>query len=522
MTSFDQRLKILALAPFASDADRIPSVRPWVVERTTLDEVMGTMNIRFTLFVEKRLCPRGSLTFQLDRLKSLHPDGIVKSHPFFQQLTHAKAFVQNARQKGEPAGHIRQGLNQWPELPPLDIQDRPLPETSEPTGSIDNILNMVALDSTAQTSTGSGRGETDQIDAIVSSLLAALFADARFQTMESAWRGLRLLLQQGVENSDTVVSIAALDAESMAERLEALTPHLVNDPPSVVLLDLPFDNTPLGVERLGIAAQWAATLMVPVIAWVPANFFQLSQWSELGTLPYLPHHLQTQAYVKFHNLKQSPNGHWLCLTCNRFLVRHPYGTENRPRHASFSESSHNWIAPVWGLGTLIAQSTSRHRWPTRFCDIRHFRLQDLAFHSDGDLPPLVSETLFDLNRLEQLVQAGFTPLATEPKRDSAFFPKAVTVNGNSLAFQLLLAQVTQFVLWCKDHLSAESNPDHLKQQLSSALTIFSQQSDPSAFSSMEIETQPMDPEGRIPVVIRLTPAVAILPGTQPIELQINW
>ncbi len=523
MTSFDARYKILALAPFQPEDAGAVSETPQVVERTTLDDVMSSMEIRLPLIVEKALCPNGSLEFQFSNLKSFHPDGIVKSHPFFQKLSQAKAYLETARRKGETAGRIREGLRQWPELPPIDIQERKPPVKSEPESNIDNILSMVALDGAEKAEAGSRQDEADQIDIATSGILTALFEDHRFQEMESAWRGLRLLLQQGVsDNASATVSIATVHAQTLIERLDDLTPHIVNDLPNVILLDLPFDNTPLSIERLTAAARWAATLMVPVIAWVPPVFFQISTWSELGALPFIRHHLETQTYAKYQSVVQSENGHWLCLACNRFHIRYPYGEENQPRLIPFNESSINWIAPVWGLVTVIAQSASRFSWSTRFCDIRQFQIQDLALQTTDGLPPMVSEMQLNKDRFDQFVQAGLTPLATEPKRDSAFFPKAVTVNGTSLAYQLLMNQVTQFILWCKDHLSAENAPGQLKEILHAALDRFSSQSNPPAFSSTFVETGAIDPQGRIPVIFKLTPSTVTLPGQTPIEMHLTW
>ncbi len=523
MTSFDTHFKILALAPFQpEDAGAVPKP-PQVVERSTLDDVMHSMAIRLPLNIEKSLCPNGSLEFQLANLKSFHPDGIVKSNPFFQKLSQAKAYLEAARRKGETTSRIREGLHQWPELPTIDIQEKKPPAKSKSESNIDNILSMVALDGTETAEPGSHQDEADQIDTVAKAILTALFGDHRFQEMESAWRGLRLLLQQGVsDNASATVSIATVHTQTLAERLDDLTPLIVNDLPNVILLDLPFDNTPLSIERLTAAARWSTTLMVPVIAWVPPAFFQIPKWSRLGTLPLIRHHIETQAYAKYQSVVQSEYGHWLCLTCNRFLVRYPYGEDNQPRLIPFNEPDVNWIAPVWSLGTLVAQSAYKEGWPTRFCDVQKYQIQDLALQTGGELPPMVSEAQFDRDRLEQFVQGGFTPLACETKRDVAFFPKAVVINGTSLAYQILLSQVTQFILWCKDHISSEGDPGHLEEQLKTALNRFSDQSDPPGFAKAAIDVQPIDQQGRIPVAIKLTPSSTTLPGQHPIELHLGW
>lgn len=522
MTPFDARYKILALAPFHPVDGESPSVPPQWVEKTTLDEIMASMMIRLPLTVDKSLCPEGRLTFEFDRLKSLHPDGIVKSHAYFQQLFGAKAFIERARRRSDTKDHIRQGLDQWPQLPPIDLKERQPNKEPRAKSGIDNILSMVALDDTGEPKAAEIQDETDRIDVVACSILELLFNDKRFQSLESAWRGLRLLLQQGVLDSAATVHIANVRAETLAQELEALTPHVVGDLPNLILLDLPFGNTPVSVERLNAAAEWAATLMVPLIAWVPPAFFQLSRWSELSSLPFIPHHLETQTYAKFKKLAQSDRGRWLCLTCNRFLIRYPYGEENRARHIPFRESAFNWIAPVWGLGTVIAQSACRDGWPTCFGDIQRYHLQDLALQTTEGPPPMVAEARFDRDRSAQFVQAGFTPLVAETKRDAAFFPKAIVVNGETLPYQLLLNQVTRFVLWCKDHIRSDNDPGRLKTQLEAALGRFNHRTDPPGFSEVAVDVAPIDQDGRIPVAMRWTPSRSTLPSQTPIELRLDW
>lgn len=523
MTTFDARFRILALAPFGPEDGRSSSGTPHRVEKATLDDIMGSMQIRLQLTVEKSLCPDGGLTFQFSHLKSLHPDGIVKSHPYFQKLYAAKEFIESARRRGDSTDQIRRGLGQWTDLPPIDLKERRAPEQSGEKSGIDTILSMVALDDAGSRKDAANQDEADRIDTIACSILEVLFDDKRFQTLESAWRGLRLLLQQGITDSTAAtVHIADVHTGALAEQLEALTPHILGDLPNLILLDLPFDSTPIAVERLNAAAEWASTLMVPLIAWVQPTFFQLSNWSELRTLPFIPHHLETQPYAKFRKLTQSESARWVSLTCNRFLIRYPYGEENRARHVPFSETAVNWIAPVWGLGTVIAQSISREGWPTRFGDIQRYKIQDLALQTPEGLPPMVSEVRFDRDRLEQFVKAGFTPLAVETKKDSAFFPGATMVNGTPLSYQLLLNQVTHFILWCKDHIRSENDPGHLEEQLKGALDRFSRRTDPPGFSEATIEVAPVNPDGRIPVGIRLIPSEPTLPSQNPIELQLDW
>lgn len=521
----ESRFNVLALAPFHTDAARIWEGPPLAVDRVDIDSTMAALDISMPISLESNLCPDRRLTFKIDKLKDLHPDGIIATHSFFAKLYQAIEFVKNARRSGADEATIRQGLHQWPDLPPITIAKTPIaPPKPSSDAKVDKILSMVAFDDSSPASASSILSEVSQYEAVAEEILGILFSDPDFQRLESAWRGLRLLLQQSVSDNGNApcVSIAAVHPQTLSESLGALTTHLLEDLPDLILLDLAFDNSPLSMERLITVAQWAATLMVPTIVWAGPHFFQLSDWREIDTLPFIPNHLESSAYAKFRKLQQSLDGQWICMTCNRFLLRFPYGDDNRPRKIDFKETQLPWVAPVWALGALIAQRAAHTGWPTRFNDIHQSRIQDLAFHTPPGLPPVVSETLFNSDRLVQFTRAGITPLATQSKKDSAFFPKAVTLSAGSLGYQLLLAQVTQFILWCKDTMPPEEHPDVLSASLEKALSAFSNRSRPSGFSEIRVVAGPVEADGGIPVHFTLTPDVSVLGTQQPIELQLTW
>jgi len=514
--------KILALAPFTMDPSRPWRQAPVGVNRQSLDDVVRIMTIGGYLPLESDLCPARGLELHFDNLKSLHPDGMVKATPYLAQLVAAKAFIIEARRNGQSAAQILGRLRQkWPELPALHLKDTaPRPSAPKSSSSLDNLMDMVALPGQDQGQRPVDQDETRQIDAHLQNVLHAVFEWPAFRQMEAAWRGLRLLLQQGINEANTLVEIVPIHAESLTSTLEALTALTVHQPPSVVLLDLAFDNSPLSMERLAAVAQWAATLMVPLIAWTPAAFLQIDNWQQLTTLPFLPHHVAQGSYAKYQNLRQSSDGHWISLACNRFLIRYPYGPENSPRNVTFTETSLPWVSPVWALGALIAQSVSHTGWPTHLTQRQKFNIQDLALHQPSGLPPMVVEAGFDRDRQDQFIRAGLTPLVSE--RDTAFVTQAVTLSGVSLAYQLLVCRVTQFLLWCKDNLPAETEPSILEAQLRLAFQVLSEQSRPPAFESVTISTGRPDSEGRIPVNFSIVPSGSVLPSRQSIEMGLHW
>ena len=515
--------KILALAPFTVEPPVSLDKPPMPVDRNSLDDCIAAYGIELFLPLDSHLCRSGGAAFRFDNLKAFHPDGMAKNNPFLLQLDQAKKFIQKARKTGKSPADISAGLNQWPDLPAISIKpDAPEQRQARQASTVDSILDMVAMPDEAPSAQVVYKDETDQIHALQQKILNGLFDRPDFRRMEAAWRGLRLLLQQGISQDAVRVEIAPVHPDTLESSIEALTPGLVNDPPGLILLDLPMDNSPLSLARMAKAAQWAATLMVPLVAWAPSEFLQIDSWQNLDGLAFIPNHVAGPSYAKYQALVSSDAGHWLCLTANRFLIRYPYGKDNPPRHIDFAEKRPLWIPPVWALGTVIAQSVDRTGWPTRFTDRHQFQIQDMATHTRGNTPPVVVEALFNRDRLDQFIRAGITPLAAQPGTDSAFITKAVTIADTSLAYQLLVNRVTAFVFWCQDNLPAENNPAALETQLRLAFQVFSERSRPAGFDGIEISASHPNAEGKIPVRLALQPAPSILPGRQMIEMALDW
>lgn len=513
--------KILALASFgAAETISQNNGSPLPVDRLSLDGAMQQIGSRCFLPLEKDICPDGGLELGFPSIKSLHPDGVLKIHPFIDHLHEAVRFIDQSRRQGKSATNILSGLHQWPDLPSMDIKESaPATKPASKGSSLDNLLNMVALGDQKEIKPDASANPALET---LRQVMARLFAHPGFNALESSWRGLRFLLQHGVLEENIRVEIAPVHSDTLEQDLEALTPALINDLPGVILLDLGFDNTPLAMEKLAAAAAWAAQLMVPLVAWVGPDFLQIPAWEKLGTLPFIPSHLESPPFAKFRSLKGSAEADWLCLTCNRFLVRYPYGTDNQPRQIPFDEPGPLWVSPVWAFGTLLAQSMGKTGWPTRLTDPRICSLEDLALIAQEGQRPTPSEALLNSDRLDQFARAGLTPLAAESGRDKAFFPRAVTLQGNAMAYQLLLSQVTRLVLWCKDNLPAETSEISLQTQLKMAFQVFSEQSQPPGFADVAITTQPPGADGRIPVTFHITPAASILPNQQAITLNIEW
>jgi type VI secretion system protein ImpC len=211
--------------------------------------------------------------------------------------------------------------------------------------------------------------------------------------------------------------------------------------------------------------------MAPSLCWITSKFFYLDHWDEMKRLPFLPHYLEEPAFAKWRNLRKIPSARWMGLSCNRFLARYPYGPDNKPRLIQFDEPQPLWVSPVWAIGSLIGQSFIKNGWPTRFTEWREIRLDGLALWAPEENKQIPTEVPFSDERIDQFVKGGILPLISMLNKDSVFLPAETTVAGGSLAYQLFLSRISQFIFWCKDNLGPGLGPADLEENLKKGLCV---------------------------------------------------
>ena len=524
--------EILALAPFAPVPSGGVAPRIEIVDLYSLDQAVRAFGPKLTVPVPKNLCPHGELHLEITRLKDFRPDVLLKKVEYLQRLSEASQFAAKGLSGEASAQDLIQGLQeQWPDLPldykAVSMDETPAPPPSPRSGdAVDDLLSMVAMPS----GSGSGGGAsaarllTGQIDALTTALLEIIFDNNGFKACEAAWRGTEILLKQASvkEGGKVRLRIVPVSRESLAETLEKLVPAIQGFLPNLVLVDLPFDSTARGTDLLEAVSDFADTMLAPTACWIGARFFHLDSWSDLSKVRYIKHHLEDAAFAKWRNLSKTSGATWLCLTCNRFLPRFPYGPGNEVQGISLRETRLPWVAPVWALGTLAAQSINHFGWASRFTNHTSLALKDLAVTDFGGNRPAAAEMDLSENRLMEFVEAGITPLVGPLRRDTAFIPKGVTLAGGSMNFQLFFSQLLGFILWCRDHMEETIGRGDIAANLKTALAKYWEQTGYPPPTDLSITSGPADASGTTPLTVSLTPPPAVLPGAPPLEFGFSW
>ncbi len=513
--------KIIALAPFRRHEESFWKHKPIQVDKTNPDQAVESLGLSFYIPIPNNLCQAGSLTISLKRLKDLHPDSIIENNSFLKNLLEAKRFVEEARAKGLSDEEMYERLKRWPDIPiEINFERQKTQESS--SSPIDEILQMVSMPEKVSISSGETQPFIVQIDSILQQILSRIFLYEDFRNLESVWQGLKFLIKQEGINGEINMEIVPVSLETLEDTLDHLTPVLIENTPSLIIIDLPFDNSPRSLELLEKVTLFSETLMVPAICWITNRFLYLDTWNDMKKLPFLPHYLEEPAFAKWRHLRGTSSGRWVAVVCNRFLVRYPYGPDNKPGLVFFNEPQGLWVSPVWAMASLICQSFLKTGWPTRFTDWQNIRLGDLPLHLKEGSKYLATEAFFSEERIDQFIRSGMTPLVSTYNKDMAFIPYETTIASSSLRYQLFLSRITQLLFWCKDNIEKDLAPAEIESSIKKAFSLFWEKTGYFSSEDIEISVRKLRPEQPAIVRIVIKASRQILPTGEKIELEVKW
>lgn len=476
--------------------------------------------------VAPELCPGGGIPLAPERMKDLTPDGIVQSVKYLKDLDAARDFI---RRTGAEPAHIAQAIREkWPGLP-LDLSYQEGPAEKTPESRVDDILSMVAMGG-AQSSPVTGNDANSPkawalaIDKLLSDIITIIFSNQAFRDLERTWRGIDLIVRQGPAGESKATRLAIVNAafENLPEVLSDLGARWENDPPDLVIIEHPFDNSPVSMEGISGAASFAENLLVPTIIDISARFLGIGDWEGIAHLPYLSHHIEDNPiYAGWTRLRSLPECNWLCGACNPFLVRSAYRKEDPGQSISFDEPDLLYISPVFAVATLAAQSVSACGWPSRLTDNANVCLEGLGLHSSGGGTTQAStEIIFSVDRLRQAGEIGLTPLEGALMRDIAFLPEARVVSGEPLAFQMLFSRLTGFLIRLREEYGGSIATEDAASKLAEALDMFFRLS--GGHIPSDLSVQENDGNQNRSFGIEFTPPAAIIAGSRRVSFTFSW
>ncbi len=287
-----------------------------------------------------------------------------------------------------------------------------------------------------------------EIDAKLSKQLDAVLHNEAFQKMESAWRGLKFVVDRTDFRENSKIELLDVSKEALAEDFED-APEIVQsglykkaysdefgtfggEPYASIVANYSFDHGAQDMALLKDCAAVATMAHAPFLAAADSKFFGVDSYEELPNLKDLKSIMEGPAYTKWQSFRETEDARSVGLTAPRFLLRLPYGDDNQVKAFNYQENvsddhgDYLWGNTAYALASRLADSFANYRWcPNIIGPQSGGTVEDLPLHqfeSMGELQTKCpTEALITERREFELAEEGFVGLSMRKGSDNAAF-----------------------------------------------------------------------------------------------------
>ncbi|MDR2367602.1 MAG: type VI secretion system contractile sheath large subunit [Deltaproteobacteria bacterium] len=288
-----------------------------------------------------------------------------------------------------------------------------------------------------------------EIDYRMGRQIDEILHDKDFQALESAWLGLKLLIDRADFRENIEVEIINLtkdellddflDASEIAQSslykliYTAEYGQFGGKPVGAMIGNYYFGPTAMDIRLLQSLASVAAIAHAPFIAAAEPSFFGLNTFERLPALKDLQDIFSGPRYAKWQSFRESEDSRYVGLTLPRFLLRQPYDPEDNPvkafvykENVDGSHDSFLWGNTAFAFASRLTDSFAKYRWcPNIIGPKSGGAVENLPVHlyeSMGDIEMKIpTEVLISDRREYELAEQGFIALTMRKGSDNAAF-----------------------------------------------------------------------------------------------------
>lgn len=569
--------KILAIAEFAPR--NVQSMTSEVSERVkfdkdTFNEVIRKICPQITIDVPNRLSDapeRILVDIPLKDINSFRPEWIVEKVPHLRELMEVRKLLLSLRERSitreefydrldrsligaEIASRVRSIL-----IP----QGKQKVESSEKKNIIDELLETVEMPRRVSQDDLIGRlvslltssrdiySEADQkaielaiveLDALLESQVREIIHHQEFIRLESTWRGLKFLLDRTDLRENIQLELMSVPKESLLSAFHELVYQVERDfitdfPLSVIIADYEFDNSTIDLDTLSKLSDYVSEIQVPFISSVGFRFFGVTSPEGIQKLPYLRRLVDREEYIKWNSFRRSDSSRWVSLVFNRFLLRMPYGDDNKVKTFDFKEKNGYllWGNPVWTIGALLSSSFIRIGWATRITGTVDGKVEDLPIYRHKSDIYIPLENLIPQQTCIDLSDIGICCLTCRPNSDTAMLMFAPTCHEpeaysdpkwteaskirSTLPFQMLLSRLANIISAVANQLTGRTTEEVETKIMDLMFNLLSIKGSP-AVEDMYVSVKQNDKSpGYYDVTLRVRPGAELI---TPVDIEMNW
>ena len=294
-----------------------------------------------------------------------------------------------------------------------------------------------------------------EVDRALSKQMDVILHQPQFQQLESAWRGLKLLVDRTDFRENIKLDVLHVTKEELLEDFEnasditrsGLYKHAYTtgygqfggEPIASMIGNYTFGPSSPDMKLLSYIASVGAMAHAPFVMAAGPEFFNLKSYQDLPSIKEVSDIFEGPGHSKWRSLRELEDSKYIAATLPRFLLRTPYDSlENPVRSFGYNEAvDGNHDNYLWGntaflMASRITDSFARYRWcPNIIGPQSGGAVDDLPVHlyeSLGQLQAKIPTEVLISDRKEfELAEAGFIPLTMRKGSDNAAFFSANSV-----------------------------------------------------------------------------------------------
>ncbi len=288
-----------------------------------------------------------------------------------------------------------------------------------------------------------------ELDRKLSLQLDEVLHHPEVQKLESAWRGLKLVVDRTNFRENIKIEILNVSKDDLKTDFED-SPEIVKSglykhvytaeygtfggqPVGAMIANYEFDHGPQDMALLGQCASVAAMAHSPFITSAAPKFFGVEDFTKLPNLKDLKSIFEGPQYIKWNSFRESEDARYVGMTAPRMLLRLPYDPEANPVKAFKYEEKvtddhrkYLWGNTAFAFATRLTDSFAKYRWcPNVIGPQSGGAVEDLPLHQYSESGEIVTkiptECLISERREFELAEEGFIALTMRKGSDNACF-----------------------------------------------------------------------------------------------------
>lgn len=303
-----------------------------------------------------------------------------------------------------------------------------------------------------------------EIDHKLSRQLDAIMHVEGFQKLESAWRGVKFLIDHTDFRQNIKVEMFNCSKDDLLTDFED-SPEIVKSglykhiysaefgqfggkPVGAVIANYDFSASSQDVKLMQYMSGVGAMSHAPMIASTSPQMFGVDDFEQVANLKDLQSIFEGPKYAKWNSFRESEDARYMGLVAPRFLLRLPYGEGATPvksfnyeEQADGKTANYLWGNAAFAFATRLTDSFANYRWcPNIIGPQSGGAVENLPVHTYEAMGQTQSkvptEVLVTDRREYELAEQGFIALTMRKGSDNAAFFSANSVQkpkffGNS-------------------------------------------------------------------------------------------